>query len=183
MSRNSSVNRPAEQRLEERDRVQLAARANDRGAAVAAVGDHRDRVGDHRRATGEDEELAEVVRLDHLAVLDAREPDRPTAPRIVEIAVADVLDHDRDLVVREHEVAGLPRDEPRRHRRADRPRSAPARAWCDDDASASGCATPSVPARIRPDRRARAVVACRRHRRPRPNRQCNRTLSPHRLRA
>ena len=57
----------------------------------------RDAVGHDRRATGQEEQLAEVVRLDELAALDAREPDRPTAPRIVEVAVADILDHERDL--------------------------------------------------------------------------------------
>ena len=78
------------------------------GPPVGAVVHHRDALGHHGRATGEQEQLAEVVRLDQRAALDPREPDRPTAPRIVEIAVADVLDHERDLVVREHEVAVLP---------------------------------------------------------------------------
>ena len=35
------------------------------GSPSRAVVDHRDRVGDHRRAAGQQEQLAEVVRLDH----------------------------------------------------------------------------------------------------------------------
>jgi len=50
------------------------------------------------------------------ATRDPREPDRSPTPRIVEVAVSDILDHQRDLVVREHEVAVLPGHQPRRHR-------------------------------------------------------------------
>ena len=85
-------------------------------------------VRDDGRATGQHEELAEVARLDHVTVFDARESDGTTAPRIVEVAVADILDHDRDAIIREDEVAVLPRDESRRDRWQIRRRMRPARA-------------------------------------------------------
>ena len=75
-----------DQGLEERQRMELAARADDRRPAIAAIRDHRDAVGHDRGPSGQEEQLAEVVGLDELPVLDAREPDRSSTPRIVEIA-------------------------------------------------------------------------------------------------
>ena len=96
--------------LDERHRLQVPPRAHDRGSAGAAVLEHRHGLGQDRRPAAKNEQLAEVARLDELAGFDARETDRPAAPRIIEVAVAGVLDHERDLVVREHEVAVAPGD-------------------------------------------------------------------------
>ena len=102
-------------RFEERQWVELAARANHRRLAVAAVVHHGDRIGDDGRAPGQDEELAEVRGLDQGAVRHPCDADRATAPRIVEIAIADVFDHERDFVIREDEVVVGPRHETGAH--------------------------------------------------------------------
>jgi hypothetical protein len=97
--------------LEEGQRPHPAKRAYDGGAAVGSITEDRHALGEHGEAPLEQEHLAEVGGIDEPPVLNPREAHRPTAPRVVEVGAIDALDDQRDVLVREHEVIGLPHRE------------------------------------------------------------------------